>query len=209
MVLFQTMTIFILLGVKFFMSTRLCFNQVITSCQVFSCIPDYASTKLSLLIAPCTFLGYNSLHKGFLCLDTPTSRIYITRHAQFDKLHFSFSRNDFVSFLAELAFSMYDDSFEMPTALSSLSLMEPICLLVLQPHGLVAYVCLLLLCCRRIRLLLLRHSLSHRRSYSFFLGLSPLTQILWSHELKPVFRCIVILLIFHFCHHPLLSQVCC
>jgi len=33
-------------------------------------------------------MGYNTSYKGFRCLDPSTSRIYITRHAQFDENYF-------------------------------------------------------------------------------------------------------------------------
>jgi hypothetical protein len=33
----------------------------------------------------CILMGYMTFYKGFRCLDPSTSRIYITRHAQFDE----------------------------------------------------------------------------------------------------------------------------
>lgn len=38
------------------------------------------------------FIGYNSIHKGYLCLHSSTGRIYITCHVIFDELVFPFSR---------------------------------------------------------------------------------------------------------------------
>ena len=34
------------------------------------------------------FLGYSPTHKGFRCLYPATTKLYITRHAQFDETHF-------------------------------------------------------------------------------------------------------------------------
>lgn len=78
-------------------------------CRVFPCLRDYAATKLSPCSAPCIFLGYSSMHKGFHYLDPSTSRVYITRHAQFDELHFPLSSNASSTSPAELDFSMFDE----------------------------------------------------------------------------------------------------
>ncbi|RVW33283.1 Retrovirus-related Pol polyprotein from transposon RE1 [Vitis vinifera] len=57
-------------------------------CRVYPCLRDYMPNKLSPRSIPCIFLGYSPSHKGFRCLDPTTSRLYITRHAQFDETHF-------------------------------------------------------------------------------------------------------------------------
>ncbi|RVW73295.1 Retrovirus-related Pol polyprotein from transposon RE1 [Vitis vinifera] len=57
-------------------------------CRVYPCLHDYMPNKLSPRSIPCIFLGYSPSHKGFRCLDPTTSRLYITRHAQFDETHF-------------------------------------------------------------------------------------------------------------------------
>uniref|UniRef100_A0A2N9HKD0 Uncharacterized protein n=1 Tax=Fagus sylvatica TaxID=28930 RepID=A0A2N9HKD0_FAGSY len=59
-------------------------------CRVYPCLCNYMTNKFSLRSIPCIFMGYSSSHKGFRCLDPTTSRIYITRHAQFDEHHFPF-----------------------------------------------------------------------------------------------------------------------
>ena len=58
------------------------------SCRVYPCLRDCMSHKFSPRSIPCIFLGYNLFHKGFCCLDPTTSKLYITRHAQFDEHHF-------------------------------------------------------------------------------------------------------------------------
>ena len=58
------------------------------SCRVYPCLRDYMSHKFSPRSIPCIFLGYSHSHKGFRCLDPTTSKLYITRHAQFDEHHF-------------------------------------------------------------------------------------------------------------------------
>lgn len=94
-------------------------------CRVFPCLRDYATHKLSPRSAPCIFIGYISLHKGFRCLDTSTSCIYITRYAQFDELHFTFSGNASATSPAELDFSMFDDLLVVPAVSSSLPSTPP------------------------------------------------------------------------------------
>lgn len=62
-------------------------------CRVFPYLRDYSPHKIAPRNAPCIFLGYSSIHKGFRCYDPTTSLIYITRHAQFDELLFPFSQS--------------------------------------------------------------------------------------------------------------------
>ena len=46
------------------------------------------SNKLSPCNILCIFMGYSSPHKGFCSLDPTVSRLYITRHTQFNETHF-------------------------------------------------------------------------------------------------------------------------
>jgi hypothetical protein len=59
-------------------------------CRVFPCLRDYSDHKLAPRSIPCIFIGYNSQYKGFKCLDPTTSRIYISRNAQFNESLFPF-----------------------------------------------------------------------------------------------------------------------
>lgn len=61
------------------------------ACRVYPYLRDYATHKLSPRSLPCVFLGYSSQYKGFRCLDPITSKIYISRHAQFEETEFPFS----------------------------------------------------------------------------------------------------------------------
>lgn len=65
-------------------------NFKLFGCRVYSYLRDYSGHKLVPRSYSCIFLGYISLHKSFYCLDPDTSRVYITRHAQFDELQFPF-----------------------------------------------------------------------------------------------------------------------
>ena len=57
-------------------------------CRVYPYLRDYMPNKLSPRSMPCIFLDYISAHKGFRYLDPATTKLYITRHAQFDETHF-------------------------------------------------------------------------------------------------------------------------
>jgi hypothetical protein len=39
----------------------------------------------------CTFLGYNTHHKGYNCLDISTGRVYVSHDVVFDKFVFPFA----------------------------------------------------------------------------------------------------------------------
>lgn len=62
------------------------------SYRVYSYLRDYASNKLVPQSHSCIFFGYSSSYKGFCYLDPNSSRVFITRHAQFDEFHFPFSQ---------------------------------------------------------------------------------------------------------------------
>ena len=56
-------------------------NFHVFGCRIFPCLRDYAANKFYPRSVPCICLGYSTQHKGFRCLDTATSRIYVSRHA--------------------------------------------------------------------------------------------------------------------------------
>lgn len=56
-------------------------------CHVYRCLCDYMPNKISTCNIPCIFLGYNPFYQGFRCLDPITTKLYITRHAQFNETH--------------------------------------------------------------------------------------------------------------------------
>ncbi|KAL8171095.1 hypothetical protein V2J09_022899 [Rumex salicifolius] len=50
-------------------------------CLCFPYLRPYHTTKQSYRSIPCVFIGYNTKHKGNLCLHQPTGRIYISTHS--------------------------------------------------------------------------------------------------------------------------------
>jgi hypothetical protein len=47
----------------------------------------------------CVFVGYNVMHKGYICLDRRTSRIYISRDVIFDEVATAGTVIDFTTLL--------------------------------------------------------------------------------------------------------------
>jgi Reverse transcriptase (RNA-dependent DNA polymerase)/GAG-pre-integrase domain len=63
----------------------------ILGCECFPLLRPYNNHKLQPRSLSCVFLGYSQHHKGYRCLHLPTNKIYISRHVQFNELHFPFS----------------------------------------------------------------------------------------------------------------------
>jgi hypothetical protein len=86
--------------------------------RVFGCacwpnLRPYQKQKLSFRSKQCVFIGYSSLHKGYKCLDTDSSRVYISRDVIFDEHVFPFAH------LSPGATSSHDPEREMcPWAIS-------------------------------------------------------------------------------------------
>jgi hypothetical protein len=76
------------------------------------------TNKFSPRSIPCIFMGYSSSHKGFRCLDPTTSRIYITRHAQFDEHHFPFHHTSQAQPMSSLQISNFLEPSLSPTDMS-------------------------------------------------------------------------------------------
>jgi histone deacetylase 1/2 len=76
-------------------------------CRVYPCLRDYMPNKFSPRSIPCIFMGYNTSYKGFRCLDPSTSRIYITRHAQFDENYFPSLDTSQAQSMSSLQFSNF------------------------------------------------------------------------------------------------------
>jgi hypothetical protein len=58
-------------------------------CLYFPNLHDYSPHKLSPKSAPCVFLGYSTLHKGFQCFDRQTRYVYVFHHVNFFETIFS------------------------------------------------------------------------------------------------------------------------
>lgn len=65
----------------------------IFGCTCFPLLQPYNSHKLQPYTKPCLFLGYPTYSKGYICLDSTTHRIYITRHVLFNEFEFLFHEN--------------------------------------------------------------------------------------------------------------------
>ena len=59
-------------------------------CLCFPSLRPYNHHKLSYRSTACVFLGYASAHKGYICLDVSTSRLYISRDVLFHESSFPF-----------------------------------------------------------------------------------------------------------------------
>jgi hypothetical protein len=54
-------------------------------CACYPLLRPYSTHKLSFQSKQCIFLGYNSNHRGYRCLDPISKRIYVSRHVIFDE----------------------------------------------------------------------------------------------------------------------------
>jgi len=52
-------------------------------CLCFPFLRPYNAHKLDFRSTPCVFLGYNSSHIGYRCLDLSSNHVYISRHIRF------------------------------------------------------------------------------------------------------------------------------
>ncbi|KAJ9546279.1 hypothetical protein OSB04_018822 [Centaurea solstitialis] len=89
-------------------------------CRVFPCLKDYMQHKFVPRSRACIFIGYNSHHKGFVCLDESNFQIYINRHAKFDELHFPYVKESTAQLISDLDYS----AFLVPTETSSVSVSQ-------------------------------------------------------------------------------------
>lgn len=62
-------------------------------CLCYPFLRPYNSYKLDFWSLPCVFLGYITSQKGYLCLHSPTSIIYISHHVIFNKEVFPFTNH--------------------------------------------------------------------------------------------------------------------
>ncbi|KAL5537784.1 hypothetical protein UlMin_045380 [Ulmus minor] len=57
-------------------------------CLCYPFIRPYNSHKLQFRSVKCLFVGYSPQHKGYMCLDYTSGRVYVTRHVIFDENNF-------------------------------------------------------------------------------------------------------------------------
>jgi hypothetical protein len=61
-------------------------------CAYWPNLRPFNTHKLQFRSKQCVFLGYNTMHKGFKCLDVADGRVYISRDVVFDETVFLFSK---------------------------------------------------------------------------------------------------------------------
>ncbi|KAJ6945155.1 Retrovirus-related Pol polyprotein from transposon RE1 [Populus alba x Populus x berolinensis] len=96
-------------------------------CLCFPYLRYYAPNKLSLKSAPCVFLGYSPLHKGFRCFDRKTQRLYISRHVQFYETIFPYAGDNVQqnhNSIPYITFSDFLDSHNIVSPASPLPLVS-------------------------------------------------------------------------------------
>jgi len=117
-------------------------------CLCFSYLKDYSPHKLSPKSAPCVFLGYSTLHKGFRCLDRKTHRVYVSRHVQFYEHHFPYTDASFSTLQSNTDYTCFSDCADcVPSSshdvscdsLSSSSVLKSPCLLYSDFPGSLSY----------------------------------------------------------------------
>jgi len=62
-------------------------------CFCFSFLCPYHAHKLDFRSSPYVFLGYNSSHFSYRCLDLASQRIYISRHIRFHENIFPLAKS--------------------------------------------------------------------------------------------------------------------
>ena len=64
----------------------------ISKCSATYAIHTFTKHKLCYRSSPCVFLGYSPTHKGYMCFDSKSNSIYITRHVKFHETKFPFQQ---------------------------------------------------------------------------------------------------------------------
>ena len=63
----------------------------IFGCLCYPWLRPYASHKLEPRSKPCVFVGYSNEHNAYLCLDSLTNKVYVSRHVVFIESVFPFA----------------------------------------------------------------------------------------------------------------------
>ncbi|RVW91359.1 Retrovirus-related Pol polyprotein from transposon RE1 [Vitis vinifera] len=90
-------------------------------CLCFPYLRDYSPNKLSPKSTPCVFLGYNTLHKGFRCLDRKTHRVYVSRHVQFYEHTFPYNGDSVQNLPSNIDYIHFSESQECVSSSSNVS----------------------------------------------------------------------------------------
>lgn len=108
---------------------------------------DYSTHTLASRSASCIFIGYNTIYRGYWCLDPTTNNLYTTRHAQLDETTLPFANGSYTSSnLNTLLITSFDEgtpSFQSSSpedAPSSITMRNhstretcPICITIVSP----------------------------------------------------------------------------
>jgi hypothetical protein len=72
----------------------------VLGCACYPLLRSYTHHKLEPRSAQCIFLGYSTIHKGYMCLNTSFDRIYVSKHVAFDDTTLTFQSLQQTSSLA-------------------------------------------------------------------------------------------------------------
>jgi hypothetical protein len=67
-------------------------TEVLDFCACWPNLRPFNTHKLQFHSKQCVFLGYNTLHKGFKCLDVAEGRVYVSRDVVFDETIYPFHK---------------------------------------------------------------------------------------------------------------------
>jgi len=59
-------------------------------CSCYPLLSPFGRSKLDYKSVCCVFIGYSANHKGYCCFEPHSSRLLISKHVKFNKLHFPF-----------------------------------------------------------------------------------------------------------------------
>ncbi|KAJ1695606.1 hypothetical protein LUZ63_012304 [Rhynchospora breviuscula] len=92
----------------------------VLGCVCYPLLRPYNSNKLQPRSEQCIFLGYSTTYKGYYCLHMPTSRMYISRHVQFDDNNLPLLIRDTPSSISHDNTSQHDQNTPLATTLTVL-----------------------------------------------------------------------------------------
>lgn len=96
-------------------------------CACYPWLQPYSSNKLDAKSKLCVFLGYILNHSSYICLNTVTNKLYISRHLVFDDASFPFKQINFshtTSPIPLITNSSFHISFTIPLPFASHYLLQ-------------------------------------------------------------------------------------
>ena len=95
-------------------------------CTCYPFLRPFNRHKLEYRSVKCTFIGYSSKHKGYLCLNMSAGKIHISRHVIFDELDFPFAKSSIVQPLCSISPSQCVIPLVVPSSPQSPTLSSPL-----------------------------------------------------------------------------------